>query len=303
MKMTKSIVPTYLLVAFFGLLAISPGAVAQQKIYVAPDPPETVVTNLYKQHKRRSPFFQTRSRVLLDQYFEKSLGDLIWKDAIRSKGEVGLLDGDPLFNAQDMEIKNFLIHKATSDNSQMTVRVTFDNFGKAEQVVFVLVSGPRGWKIADIKYSDGTTLVGILKGAPDSPSQGAEIKVYLIALGDNGKSGKKVGCDDSLVPVTRTLGNSAAPLKGALQELLSMPPEAARQPKLENFWKGRNLRLTSVSVRNHLATIHISGQIFVAGICDEPRITGQIEATARQFPNVRRVKVFIGRQTLAAAIR
>jgi hypothetical protein len=43
--------------------------------------------------------------------------------------------------------------------------------------------------------------------------------------------------------------------------------------------------------------------VFVAGACDQPRIVEQIEATARQFPTVKRVRVFLGKQTLAAAIR
>ncbi|HVQ39065.1 MAG TPA: hypothetical protein VMS31_16120, partial [Pyrinomonadaceae bacterium] len=56
--------------------------------------PSGLVTDLYRQSARnRSPFFQTRSRTLVNKYFEKSLGDLIWQDAIRSKGEVGAIDG------------------------------------------------------------------------------------------------------------------------------------------------------------------------------------------------------------------
>jgi len=72
---------------------------------------------------------------------------------------------------------------------------------------------------------------------------------------------------------------------------------------LQNFWKGRDLKVKSVSIRRGTATIHISGEVFVAGICDQPRIESQIEETARQFPNVKRVKVFIGKRTLADAIR
>jgi spore germination protein GerM len=130
-----------------------------------------------------------------------------------------------------------------------------------------------------------------------------QIKVYLVAVGDNGQAGKKIGCEDSLVPVTRTIRKTAAPLKAALEELLSTPHEPGENPKLQNFWKGRNLRVRSVSIRRSTATIHISGEVFVAGVCDKPRIESQIEETARQFPTVKRVKVFIGKRTLADAIR
>ena len=125
--------------------------------------PETVVANLYKQHKKATPLFQTRSRALLDKYFDKQLADLLWKDATTTKEEVGALNGDPLFNAQDMEIKNFLIGKATVNNGTAQVRVSFTNFDRKEEIVFDLVSGKTGWKVSNLTYSDGTTLVGILK--------------------------------------------------------------------------------------------------------------------------------------------
>jgi len=129
------------------------------------------------------------------------------------------------------------------------------------------------------------------------------IKVFLVAVGDDGKTGKKIGCGDSLVPVTRTIKRTTAPLMTALRELLLTPQHSDDTPSLENFWKGRNLRVSSVSIRNHTATIRISGEVFVAGVCDEPRIQSQIEETARQFPKVKKVRVFIGRRTLAEAIR
>jgi hypothetical protein len=129
-----------------------------------------------------------------------------------------------------------------------------------------------------------------------------KVRVYLVAVGDNGKAGKKIGCDDSLVAINRSIPPTHGPLKAALQQLLSIPSEYGEVPKLNNFWKGRNLRLKSVSIWRRTAIIRIAGEIFVAGICDEPRIVEQIEATARQFPSVQRVRVFVGNRTLAEAI-
>jgi len=56
-------------------------------------------------------------------------------------------------------------------------------------------------------------------------AQDLEIKIYLIANDDNGKLGKKIGCDDSLVPVTKTIKNTATPLKSAIEELLTIPQD------------------------------------------------------------------------------
>jgi Protein of unknown function (DUF3828)/Sporulation and spore germination len=265
----------------------------------------TLVSNLYKQHKRSSPFFQTKSRALLDRYFQKTLANLILQDAIRSKGEVGAIDGDPLFNAQDMEIKKFAIHDPAygAGAGIAEVRVSFENFGQPKEITFLLIPRGSNWLITNIKYDDGTDLRGILESAATEDPKKRDVKVYLIALDDKGKRGRKVGCDDSLVPVTRSIPVTKAVLKAALQELLSLPPESPDYPGLQNFWKGENLALKSVAIVGGTATIRITGAVSVGGVCDEPRIVGQIEATARQFPGVKRVRVFIGKQTLANAIR
>ncbi|RYG71149.1 hypothetical protein EON80_05685 [bacterium] len=136
--------------------------------------------------------------------------------------------------------------------------------------------------------------------ASAAPTQ--KVKIYLIAVGDNGKMGCKIGCDDSLVPVTEKIAATSAPLTAAINKLLNTPKTYAPNPKLSNYWLGPDLKLKSVSVKNGLATIRFSGNVAVAGVCDEPRIKEQIEAIARQFPTVKRVKVFVGNQTLADAI-
>lgn len=127
-----------------------------------------------------------------------------------------------------------------------------------------------------------------------------EVKVYLVAVGDAGRRGRKVGCDDSLVPVTRNVRADGEPLKAAITELLSMPRES--EGGLGNYWQGDNLRVRSASVSGGTATIRISGRVHVAGVCDQPRIEEQIKETARQFPGVRRVRVFVNGRALSRAI-
>ena len=126
--------------------------------------PESVVADLYKAHDgKKSPFFQTKDRALVDKYFTKPLADLIWKDATSSKGEVGAIDGDPLYNAQDTEIKNFSIGKGDIKGETATVPVTFTNFGKKETITFALKQVAAAWKIDDIKYSNTDSLMKWLK--------------------------------------------------------------------------------------------------------------------------------------------
>lgn len=131
--------------------------------------------------------------------------------------------------------------------------------------------------------------------------QTKEVKVYLVALDDAGKRGRKIGCGDSLVAVTRTIKPTASTLKAAMEELVATSGDDDK--KLGNYVLGPDLKVKSVSISRGTATIRFSGHISVAGICDEPRIVEQIMATAKQFPNVKRVKVFVGKETLEDAIR
>lgn len=126
--------------------------------------PEALVAELYKVHDaKRSPFFQTKDRARVDKYFTKTLADLIWKDATSSKGEVGAIDGDPLYNAQDMEIKNFAIGKGVVKGDSATVAVTFTNFGDKKTITYALKQVNAAWKIDDIKYGEGDSLMKWLK--------------------------------------------------------------------------------------------------------------------------------------------
>ena len=183
--------------------------------------PRSLVADLYRQHKKRSPFFQRRSRALLDKYFARELADLLWRDAHSSGDEVGALDGDPLFNAQDMDIKNFSIGEGVGGPRMVVIPVTFENLGEKHEIKFRVFSfGGSGWKIANIEYDDGSTLLDILKRDRDSAENRQSINIYLVAVGDDGKAGKKIGCGDSLIAVTRTIEKTAAPLTVAIRELL-----------------------------------------------------------------------------------
>ncbi|SRR5216683_1022984 len=158
MKTTKLI---FILVIVTGTVCVSAAGQRRAKS-IKQMSPEQVVADLYRQHKTKSPFFQNKSRVLVDRYFDKDLADLIWSMP-NSPDEVGPLDGDPLYNAQDMEIRNFVIHKPSVTNGTATVLVTFTNIGKKQEVKFLLASRQAGWKITNIKYDDGTDLIQILK--------------------------------------------------------------------------------------------------------------------------------------------
>jgi hypothetical protein len=163
------------------LLASISAAAQKASPSTRPISPEALVADLYRtEGKKSSPFFQTRSRALLTRYFTKTLADLLWKDAVTSKGEVGALEFDPLYNAQDMDIKKFLIHKPRIASGKAEVIVSFENSGKKEEITFVLLSTQSNWKIANIRYDEETDLIGILKGSADTAQDDSFAGSYRV---------------------------------------------------------------------------------------------------------------------------
>ncbi|MBI3734255.1 MAG: GerMN domain-containing protein [Chloroflexi bacterium] len=119
------------------------------------------------------------------------------------------------------------------------------------------------------------------------------LKIFLIALDDNGKSGVKVGCGDSAVPVTRAVQQTLGFLRAAITELLSIHERIYGQTGYYNALYQSNLTLESLSLVNGKATIKLTGTTALGGTCDTPRFTEQIRQTALQFSTVTDVEVFI----------
>jgi len=136
--------------------------------------PETTVKELYKIHDQdlkgnNDRILSGKSRKMLDKFFDQPLADVIWKDLTTERDGVGVLDFDPFYNAQDFDIKNFSVAKAKINGSKATVVVKFTNSGRKDTLKYQLVRQNTGWKISDIEYTDGSSLVGYFKAeAKDS---------------------------------------------------------------------------------------------------------------------------------------
>lgn len=123
--------------------------------------PDALVRDLHREHDAdRSPFFQSKDRARLDKYFVKATADLIWKDTTAG---TAVLNADPLYDSHDPEPKNFAVGRPKIENDTATVVVTFVNYGVKETVTYRLVKEDAAWKIADIEYKDGRSLLKMFK--------------------------------------------------------------------------------------------------------------------------------------------
>jgi hypothetical protein len=129
--------------------------------------PDALVANLYRQQAR---VFQSRSRALLDKYFEKSLADLTWMELLHweSSGKSELEDFDYVlynFGYGEGTITKPLIGKPSYEGRKAQVNVAYNvvyappavskRSVHKETILFLLANGETGWRITDIKYDCG----------------------------------------------------------------------------------------------------------------------------------------------------
>jgi hypothetical protein len=140
--------------------------------------PDTILKELYKAHDaEKGPFADRNNRALAERYFTKELAGLIVKDAVESQGEVGAYGFDPMYAAQDPQAKNFKIGPVQwggikkraddeGDEGFALVAVTFKSEGKHRELRFGFEQqDDKTWRISEIHYPDGTSLLQILRDA------------------------------------------------------------------------------------------------------------------------------------------
>ena len=152
------------IIVLAAILALVAGFASAQPGSSNLDAGKELVAQLYKEHSGKSdPLQYPASKKLLPNYFYKPLLDLYLKDQEDSKGEVGKIDFDPLYNAQDFEISAFKLVVLPNKKGSAYVAARFKNIGVDQEIIFALQRTKMGWRIADIQYQDGRSLWKILK--------------------------------------------------------------------------------------------------------------------------------------------
>jgi hypothetical protein len=134
--------------------------------------------------------------------------------------------------------------------------------------------------------------------APVVPAGSMRVKIFMVALNDSGKLGKKIGCEDSVVAVERIIPATSAVLRAALNELLSIRDPQYGESGLHNALASSTLKLDDVSLVAGRATIYLSGNLALSGVCENPRVDAQIKETALQFSTVHQVSVLVNKIAL-----
>ena len=114
-------------------------------------------------------------------------------------------------------------------------------------------------------------------------------RIHLISLNDGGP----LGCGDTLVPVTMEIPSTRGVLRATLEKLLAVKSQTYGESGLYNALYQSQLTIDDVRIDNRVATIWLSGQVVLGGVCDSPRVQAQLEQAARQFSTVDSVQVYV----------
>ncbi len=198
----------------------------------------------------------------------------------------------------------FSVLAAVPAGAQTAQPATTQSASTQSSFVYVVVRGDTLAKIA-IRYH--TTIWALLRANPAirnpnliyvgqrlvipvaNPGS-TTVKVALIAP----NSGGNVGCGDSTVLVTRQVPATNQVLTAAIRELLSIKTHDYGQSGLIDALYASTLQIQSVTIDSAgKATIRLTGQMSLGGECDDPRVIAQFEQTAKQFPTVKSVEVYV----------
>lgn len=135
----------------------------------------------------------------------------------------------------------------------------------------------------------------VLADSIQEPAKFSFLKIGLIALGDAGKLGEKIGCDDSAVLQEIAVPKTSQVLNAALRALFASDNETYPDTGFINVLPKMPLAFDHATLDSGVARIYLTGATTgLGGVCDEPRWPAQIRATAKQFSTVKTVEIYIG---------
>ena len=134
-----------------------------------------------------------------------------------------------------------------------------------------------------------------------------EIAVYFVDLGNKRNIENTFGCDDSLSYLTRQLeGNeqtTAGRIKTAVTYMVEGTDRLVGKGGLYNVFYNSDLTVDRVEIENSTAMVYLTGELSVAGVCDNPRVEAQLTETAKQFEEVDTVEIYLNEEPLDLSLK
>ncbi|HSM24780.1 MAG TPA: hypothetical protein VK856_07970 [Anaerolineaceae bacterium] len=134
----------------------------------------------------------------------------------------------------------------------------------------------------------------------DTPSTESDGKttIYLVEIEDAGISGKKIGCDDSLIPEEVPTNSTLDFPWNAVETLLKLDQDFVSDEGFYNAFYQSDLELVQFELNNRSAQVYLEGVMMLGGVCDTPRIEEQLYTTILQSDQIDEVKIYINGELL-----
>jgi hypothetical protein len=185
----------------------------------------------------------------------------------------------------------------TGEEGTLDIAIAIPDFAEPEDAwVFIIEAETMPTQSASARFD--VLASGAEPTATPTDALFTRTQIYLIAVGDDGQLGKEIGCDDSAVPVEVVIEPTIAPLTAAINQLLALESEEYGQSGLYNALHASDLTLEGINIEEGKATIALSGDLVLGGVCDNPRVEAQLRETALQYSTVDEVEILLNGEPL-----
>lgn len=162
----------------------------------------------------------------------------------------------------------------------------------AAVVIIVLGSLWYSYSTKSASMLATTTPITIATSTPIIGNATTTIQIAVLDV-EGTTNGKSRGCD-KVVMLNRTVATTTAPLTAALKELFSISTTSVKGWFNYIDRTNETLNFDHVNIASSTANVYLTGALSgLAGVCDDPRASIQIEETALQFGTVSKVKLFL----------
>ena len=130
------------------------------------DSPQALLRALYQVHDEGDgPLLRSEGRSQRRVFFTESLALALEGEIDRpDPEELGNLDFDPFYNAQETDLGAMDIAVAKVSGNATVALVRFANGGDPMEIAYRVILDGEAWRIDDIEYGEGRTLRKTLRG-------------------------------------------------------------------------------------------------------------------------------------------
>lgn len=127
------------------------------------------------------------------------------------------------------------------------------------------------------------------------------VNFYLISSAESGQPGQQLGCGDTAaIASTIISGDSdlATTVQGALNGLFAARNADYASLGYVNYFDGMGLAANTLTINGDLATIELSGDLILTGVCSDAAMQGQLLLTIFQYPELNNALIRLNGQNL-----